>query len=81
MKVDRKEAVYRLKKAYVDARCSLTQAAKDFRCGRRTFLVWCRKLGIEEWLWGTAKIARRDGWFRVPHGSNRHVRNNTVNVR
>lgn len=68
IKVDRRAAKRTVKQAYVDARCSITDAASIVGCRRRTFLLWARELGLEDWMRATAQIAKRDGWHHVNVG-------------
>jgi hypothetical protein len=68
IQVDRRAAKKVVKQAYVDAQCSITDAASSIGCGRRTFLLWARELGLEDWLRSTGQIAKRDGWHHEKVG-------------
>jgi hypothetical protein len=68
IKLDRRRARREVKRAYVDARCSITDAALSMGCRRRTFLLWARELGLEEWFRKTKLIAERDGWHHEKVG-------------
>lgn len=66
--IDRRAARRILKQAYVDARCSITDAALIVGCRRRTFLLWARELDLEPWFKSTGQIAKRDGWHHEKVG-------------
>lgn len=66
--VDRRAARRMVKQFYVDARCSITDAALLAGCRRRTFLLWARELDLEEWFRTTRAIAKRDGWHHENKG-------------
>lgn len=68
IKIDRRTARDIVKRAYVNARCSITDAASSVGCRRRTFLLWARELGLEEWFRKTGQIAKRDGWHHEKVG-------------
>lgn len=65
--VDPDEARRQIKKAFVHAFASRWGAARRLGVSRATLRGWTKRLGLDEWLTATEKIAKRDGWHHHCH--------------